>query len=181
MNSNHFPQNEKIGFLRKTTLVDFPEHIACAVFLIGCNLRCPYCYNKDLVLLNKNSQKDDFSTLDDVFNHLELRKNVLSGITISGGEPLLHPATPLIIKYAKNLGYKIKLDTNGTNPLELEKLIKNDQLCPDYVAMDIKTSPKRYEEELLSEKKSNNNNFTNLLNQTIELIETSLTPRFDQI
>ena len=60
MNSNHFPQNEKIGFLRKTTLVDFPEHIACAVFLIGCNLRCPYCYNKDLVLLNKNSQKDDF-------------------------------------------------------------------------------------------------------------------------
>ena len=153
MNSNHFPQNEKIGFLRKTTLVDFPEHIACAVFLIGCNLRCPYCYNKDLVLLNKNSQKDDFSTLDDVFNHLELRKNVLSGITISGGEPLLHPATPLIIKYAKNLGYKIKLDTNGTNPLELEKLIKNDQLCPDYVAMDIKTSPNRYGEELFSEKK----------------------------
>ena len=173
MNSNHFPQNEKIGFLRKTTLVDFPEHIACAVFLIGCNLRCPYCYNKDLVFLNKNSQKDDFSTLDVVFNHLELRKNVLSGITISGGEPLLHPATPLIIKYAKNLGYKIKLDTNGTNPLELEKLIKNDQLCPDYVAMDIKTSPNRYGEELFSEKKINNNNFANLLNQTIELIENN--------
>ena len=173
MNSNHFPQNEKIGFLRKTTLVDFPEHIACAVFLIGCNLRCPYCYNKDLVLINENSQKDDFSTLDDVFNHLELRKNVLSGITISGGEPLLHTATPLIIKYAKNLGYKIKLDTNGTNPLELEKLIKNDQLCPDYVAMDIKTSPNRYGEELFSEKKINNNNFANLLNQTIELIETN--------
>ena len=144
MNSNHFPQNEKIGFLRKTTLVDFPEHIACAVFLIGCNLRCPYCYNKDLVLINENSQKDDFSTLDEVFKHLELRKNVLSGITISGGEPLLHPATPLIIKYAKNLGYKIKLDTNGTNPLELEKLIKNDQLCPDYVAMDIKASSNCY-------------------------------------
>ena len=106
MDSNHFPKNEKIGFLRKTTLVDFPEHIACAVFLIGCNLRCPYCYNKDLVLINENSQKDDFSTLDDVFNHLELRKNVLSGITISGGEPLLHPATPLIIKYAKNLDTK---------------------------------------------------------------------------
>lgn len=173
MNSNHFPQNEKIGFLRKTTLVDFPEHIACAVFLIGCNLRCPYCYNKDLVLLNKNSQKDDFSTLDEVLKHLELRKNVLSGITISGGEPILHPATPLIIKYAKNLGYKIKLDTNGTNPLELEKLIKNDQLCPDYVAMDIKTSPNRYGEELFSEKKINNNNFPNLLNQTIELIETN--------
>ena len=57
MDSNHFPKNEKIGFLRKTTLVDFPEHIACAVFLIGCNLRCPYCYNKDLVLINENSQK----------------------------------------------------------------------------------------------------------------------------
>ena len=173
MNSNHFPQNEKIGFLRKTTLVDFPEHIACAVFLIGCNLRCPYCYNKDLVLLNKNSQKDDFSTLDEVFKHLELRKNVLSGITISGGEPLLHPATPLIIKYAKKLGYKIKLDTNGTNPSQLEKLIKNDELCPDYVAMDIKTSPNRYKEELLSEKKSNNKNFDSLLNRTIELIENN--------
>ena len=173
MDSNHFPKNEKIGFLRKTTLVDFPEHIACAVFLIGCNLRCPYCYNKDLVLINENSQKDDFSTLDDVFNHLELRKNVLSGITISGGEPLLHPATPLIIKYAKKLGYKIKLDTNGTNPSQLEKLIKNDELCPDYVAMDIKTSPNRYEEELLSEKKSNNKNFDSLLNRTIELIENN--------
>ena len=78
MHVNHFPKNEKIGFLRKTTLVDFPEHVACAVFLMGCNLRCPYCYNKDLVLLNQNSPKDDFSTLEEVIKHLELRKNVLS-------------------------------------------------------------------------------------------------------
>ena len=64
MDSNHFPKNEKIGFLRKTTLVDFPEHIACAVFLIGCNLRCPYCYNKDLVLINENSQKDTYGLIN---------------------------------------------------------------------------------------------------------------------
>lgn len=173
MHVNHFPKNEKIGFLRKTTLVDFPEHVACAVFLMGCNLRCPYCYNKDLVLLNQNSPKDDFSTLEEVIKHLELRKNVLSGITISGGEPLLHPATPLIIEYAKKLGYKVKLDTNGTNPSELEKLINNDELCPDYVAMDIKTSPKRYHKELFTETKTNHNNFSTLLNKTIELIENN--------
>lgn len=171
MHVNHFPKNEKIGFLRKTTLVDFPEHVACAVFLMGCNLRCPYCYNKDLVLLNQNSPKDDFSTLEEVIKHLELRKNVLSGITISGGEPLLHPATPLIIEYAKKLGYKVKLDTNGTNPSELEKLINNDELCPDYVAMDIKTAPKRYHKELFTKTKTNHNNFSTLLNKTIELIE----------
>ena len=166
MNSNHFPQNEKIGFLRKTTLVDFPEHIACAVFLIGCNLRCPYCYNKDLILINENSQKDDFSTLDDVFNHLELRKNVLSGITISGGEPLLHPATPLIIKYAKNLGYKIKLDTNGTNPSQLEKLIKNEInsiLVTDAICAELRNrynlNFKLFTNSAIDKKEYINNNF----------------------
>lgn len=141
------------GVLIKTTLVDFPGRVAAAFFLRGCNLRCPYCYNTELVL---PEQYDDegLVSLQDLFAHLEKRKNVLTGIVISGGEPLLNPATPEIIKFARSLGYKIKIDTNGTLPEKLEMLLNDENLRPDFVAMDIKTSPKRYAELLLPKKET---------------------------
>ena len=128
----------KIGVLIKTTAVDFPSVLATSVFLTGCNLRCPYCYNKALVTNPLSSEEG--VTLEEVINHLEKRKNVLKGLVISGGEALLSPHLEPLIKEAKNLGYKIKIDTNGTLPFLLEKLIQNTELCPDFIAMDIKTS-----------------------------------------
>ena len=132
----------KIGVLIKTTAVDFPSVLATSLFLKGCNLRCPYCYNKDLVT---NQLPENVGvTFEEVINHLEKRKNVLKGFVISGGEALLSPHIEPLILEAKKLGYKIKLDTNGTLPHLLEKLIANQDLCPDFIALDVKTSLEKY-------------------------------------
>lgn len=128
----------KIGVLIKTTTVDFPSILSASVFLKGCNLRCPYCYNKALV--TDNLPEEEGVSFDEIINHLKKRQNVLKGFVISGGEALLSPYLVPLIKEARNLGYKIKIDTNGTLPFLLEKLINNQELCPDFVAMDIKTS-----------------------------------------
>ena len=138
----------KAGVLVKTTLVDFPGRVASSLFLRGCNLRCPYCYNTGLVLGGKAAADDIYATAEEVFSHLEKRKNVLTGFVVSGGEPLVNPLTPYLIRYAKALGYRVKLDTNGTLPDELNALIENDTMRPDFIAMDIKTSPSRYGELL---------------------------------
>ena len=138
----------KAGVLVKTTLVDFPGRVASSLFLRGCNLRCPYCYNTGLVLGGKAAADDIYATAEEVFFHLEKRKNVLSGFVVSGGEPLVNPLTPYLIRYAKALGYRVKLDTNGTLPDELNALIENDEMRPDFIAMDIKSSPSRYGELL---------------------------------
>ena len=135
--------NKPAGVLVKTTCVDFPGRVAGSFFLKGCNIRCPYCYNIGLVL--EDAQSDEpLSTVAELFAHLEKRQGILSGLVISGGEPLLNPYTPLIIRKAKELGYKVKIDTNGTLPEKLRALIENPELCPDFIAMDIKTSPSRY-------------------------------------
>ena len=134
---------KKIGALVKTSLVDYPQKVAAAVFLHGCNLRCPYCYNVELV--NGTPNDYDSVTYDDVINHLKKRKNVLSGFVISGGEPCLSPFLDSLIKDARDLGYFIKLDTNGTFPEKLESIFSNTALIPDFVAMDFKTSPEKYE------------------------------------
>ena len=135
---------EKAGILIKTTLVDFPGTVACAFFLRGCNLRCPYCYNTELV--SAGGTEDGFITVEQLFSHLEKRKNVLSGLAVSGGEPLLNPRLPEILAYAKSLGYKTKLDTNGTLPDRLRNIVENPKTHPDFIAMDIKTAPGRYAE-----------------------------------
>lgn len=129
----------KAGVLIKTSLVDYPGHVACTVFLHGCNLRCPYCYNTDLVTKNIN-EVEGISTVEEIIEHLEKRKNVLTGFVISGGEALLSPHLNTLILEAKKRGYKIKLDTNGINPDKLEVILKDSELRPDFVAMDIKTS-----------------------------------------
>ncbi len=142
---NTLPLNEPAGVLVKTTCVDYPGILAGSFFLKGCNLRCPYCYNTGLVL-GKDDGTQPLNTVQELFDHLEKRQGILKGLTISGGEPLLNPYTPLIIRKAKELGYLVKLDTNGTLPDELEAFITNPELRPDFIAMDIKTTPSRYAE-----------------------------------
>ena len=129
------------GSLVKTTLVDFPGRVASAFFLSGCNLRCPYCYNKQLV---ENSSSENYVSIQQLFDHLEKRKNIISGLVISGGEALLSPYLETIIRTAKSKGYSIKLDTNGTFPEKLAGLIQNPETKPDYIAIDIKTSLEKY-------------------------------------
>ncbi len=137
--------SQKIGALVKTSLVDFPGRVCATIFLKHCNLRCPYCYNSVLVY---GKDEDGFVTIEELTAHLKKRQNVLSGLVISGGEALLHPDLTEIIIIAKSLGYKIKLDTNGTLPEKLNSLINDSSLRPDFIAMDIKTSPSKYHEKL---------------------------------
>ncbi|WP_246473179.1 anaerobic ribonucleoside-triphosphate reductase activating protein [Treponema parvum] len=138
--------NMPAGALIKTTLVDYPGRVACSFFLKGCNIRCPYCYNRALVL--EDETDGSLVSAETVIAHLEKRKNVLTGFVLSGGEPLLNPLTPFLIGEARKKGYKIKLDTNGTLPDLLEKLVSDPALKPDFIAMDIKTSPNKYAELL---------------------------------
>ncbi|MBP5402890.1 MAG: anaerobic ribonucleoside-triphosphate reductase activating protein [Treponema sp.] len=162
---------QSAGVFIKTTLVDFPGLVASSYFLKGCNLRCPYCYNRDLVLPGtENKSSTDFVTPASVLEHLFKRKNVLEGFVISGGEPLLNPVTPVLIKKAKELGYKVKLDTNGTLPLLLENLVKNRETCPDFIAMDIKTAPLRYKKDIPVTACLENADIKALLEQSVKII-----------
>ena len=129
------------GTLIKTTLTDFPALVSCAVFLCGCNLRCPYCHNAGAV--TGELPADESVSLEKILTHLEKRKNVLKGIVLSGGEALLNWRTPIIMERARSLGYKIKLDTNGTLPEKLQGLLESPDLRPDYVSLDIKCPGKR--------------------------------------
>ncbi len=129
----------KIFGMQKTTLVDYPGHVATTLFTAGCNFRCPYCHNGDLVL-----GSDDLEPYDDgqIFSHLKKRRAVIDAVVISGGEPTLQPDLPAYIRRIKDLGYLVKLDTNGTHPAVIRELI-NDGLV-DYIAMDIKHSRAKY-------------------------------------
>lgn len=131
----------RIVGLMKTTLLDYPGKVASTIFTGGCNFRCPYCHNGDLVLDFANMEP---YTEDEVFKHLNKRKNTLNGICVTGGEPTLQMDLPDFISKVKDLGLLVKLDTNGTNPTMLTKLL-DDKLL-DYVAMDIKHSKKKYNE-----------------------------------
>jgi pyruvate formate lyase activating enzyme len=124
-----------IGGLQKVTLVDYPAKVACTVFLSGCNFRCPFCYSQELVLpeaIKKHLQMDE----DYFFSFLAERQGMIDGCVICGGEPTINPELPEFLKKIKGLGFAIKLDTNGSNPEMLKKLIEEKLI--DYVAMDIK-------------------------------------------
>ncbi len=124
-----------IGGLQKLTLIDYPGQIACVVFLIGCNFHCGYCYNLGLVV-TKEIKKQPLISKEKLFQFLKERKGLLSGVVVSGGEPTIHKNLADFIRKIKSLDYLVKLDTNGSNPEILKKLI-DDKLI-DYVAMDIK-------------------------------------------
>lgn len=128
-----------IGGVEKTSLIDYPEKLTAVVFTIGCNFRCGYCHNPELIKL-----KEDSKILDeeDFFAYLEKRKGLLDAVTITGGEPTLQNDLADFIKRVKDMGFLVKLDTNGCSPEILEKLI-NEKLL-DYIAMDIKNSIDNY-------------------------------------
>ena len=130
----------KLAGMQKLTLLDFPSVVACVAFTKGCNFRCPFCHNASLVCGNNT----DSLTEEDVLSFLKQRAGILEGIVVTGGEPLLHNDIPDFFRRIKELGYLIKLDTNGTNPRMLEELI--DESLVDYVAMDIKNCKERYAE-----------------------------------
>ncbi len=125
--------------LEKLSLVDFDGYVSATVFTGGCNFRCPFCHNSALVL---DVQNLGVIPESDVLDYLSKRKNILEGVCVSGGEPTLYPDLPVFIEKVKTLGYKVKLDTNGTNP-EMVKSLYNAGLV-DYFAMDIKNDVDNY-------------------------------------
>lgn len=154
--------------LQKTTLLDFPGHVACTIFSGGCNFRCPFCQNRDIVLPNNitaakikstecktslespsisqtaaiSSQKAATISEETLIRFLQKRQNILEGICITGGEPTLSPDLGEWIDRFHSMGYLVKLDTNGYRPDQLRILF--DCHRPDYIAMDIKAAPSRY-------------------------------------
>ncbi|MCL2717418.1 MAG: anaerobic ribonucleoside-triphosphate reductase activating protein [Lachnospiraceae bacterium] len=130
----------KIGGLTKTTLLDYPGNVAAAIFTHGCNFRCPFCHNGDLVI--GNITDSDLIAEEEIIDFLAKRKNVLTGLCISGGEPTIQPDLADFIRMVKKMGYLVKLDTNGYRPEVLENLIKEKLL--DYIAMDIKNTKEKY-------------------------------------
>jgi len=129
-----------LGGVQKNSMIDYPEKISCVIFLSGCNFDCPYCHNPDLAQgcatcsTNLNGAN--------IWQFLEERRNFLDGVVISGGEPTLQPDLAHLCEKIKQMGYPVKLDTNGSRPEVLEQLLENGLI--DYVAMDVKTDPCNY-------------------------------------
>ena len=131
----------RIAGLQKLTLLDFPGKVACTVFTAGCNFRCPFCQNASLVLPERFGQP---ISEEELLTFLRRRQGVLDGVAITGGEPMLHADLPDLLRRIKDLGFLVKLDSNGSFPDRLEAVI--DEGLVDYVAMDIKNAPDHYAE-----------------------------------
>ncbi len=131
-----------IGGFQTNSLIDFPETIACIVFTQGCNFVCPYCHNPDLVV-SPLKRADHLYDEKKIFEFLEKRTGFLEGVVITGGEPTLQKDLVLFCDKVKDMGYKIKLDSNGTRPGILEKLL--DASLVDFISMDVKTSLENYD------------------------------------
>ena len=129
----------RIAGLQKMTLLDYPGQVACTVFLQGCNFRCPFCHNSSLLSGAGEDLMDDTQLL----RFLEKRTGLLDGVCITGGEPTLQMELPQLLQKVKQLGYRVKLDTNGSNPEMLKAVVEAGTV--DYVAMDIKNAPLEYE------------------------------------
>ena len=130
-----------LGGLQKSSLIDYPGHVSCVLFTQGCNFRCPYCHNPSLVLNVWKTGKIPIHE-EDVLAFLKSRKGLLDGVVISGGEPTLHNDLFQLCAGIKNMGYRVKLDTNGSRPEVLARLVSEDLV--DYIAMDLKTLPQNY-------------------------------------
>lgn len=128
----------RIQGLQKLTLLDYPDRTACTIFLSGCNFRCPFCHNTPLL----TADAADGMAEEELLAFLKKRQGLLDGVAITGGEPLLRPDLPALLEKIKELGYAVKLDTNGAFPDRLEQIVRAG--LADYVAMDVKNSPARY-------------------------------------
>lgn len=130
----------KLGGLQKNSLIDFPGKVSCVLFLRGCNFDCPYCHNPELLI----NAADGPAPLEEgqFFDFLESRQGLLDGVVISGGEPTLHDDLPRLCLKIKEMGFALKLDTNGSRPGRIQEII--DRQLVDYIAMDIKTDPREY-------------------------------------
>ena len=131
-----------ISGLQKMTLLDYPGRVACTVFLQGCNFRCPFCHNSGLL----GAAQDDTIPVETLLDFLRKRVGILDGVCITGGEPTLQKDLPQLLRQIKDMGYYIKLDTNGSHPGMLKALAQEKLI--DYVAMDIKNCPDRYGETI---------------------------------
>ncbi len=155
----------KIYGLEKISMVDFDGHLCATVFTAGCNFRCPFCHNADLVNGTNLSEISE----DEFFNYLNKRKGMLDSVCVSGGEPTLQKDLEPFIKKIKELGFLVKLDTNGTNPQILKELVSNGLL--DYVAMDIKNCRENYL------KTAGKGNFDlNKIDESIAFLKTGVVP-----
>ena len=129
-----------IHALQKMTLLDFPGHVACTVFLGGCDYRCPFCHNADLLDMSAPGVMDS----EELLTFLRGRQGLLEGVAFTGGEPLLRKDLPDLMEKIRELGFLIKLDTNGNHPDALKEIVHAG--LADYIAMDVKNSPDRYAE-----------------------------------
>ncbi len=145
----------EIGGFQKTSLIDYPGHLCAIIWTVGCNFRCPFCYNRDLVFGNVERIPER-----EIFAYLKKRKGILEAVEITGGEPTLQNDLYEFISKIKKLGYLVKLDSNGTHPQALERLF-NAKLV-DYIAMDIKAPPQKYRR------------LTGVENVNLDNIETSI-------
>ena len=127
----------RIVGLQKLTLLDYPGKVACTVFLGGCNFRCPYCHNGQLL-----TDAPAVMSREDLFEFLESRRGLLEGVCVTGGEPTLSRELPEFLEQIKSMGFSVKLDTNGSRPEILKQILQ--QGLADYVAMDVKNSPQTY-------------------------------------
>ena len=135
------------GGLQKSSLIDYPGRLSCVIFLSGCNFDCPYCHNPSLA--TGKTEYYDLNNREDLYDFLDKRREFLDGVVISGGEPTIQKHLFKLCESIKKLGYSIKLDTNGSKPEELKRLIENGLV--DYIAMDIKTEPFRYKDLICSD------------------------------
>ncbi len=131
-----------IGGIQKSSLIDYPGKVSCVLFLYGCNFRCPYCHNPELV--RDSGASGEGATPDDALAFLRSRRDFLDGVVISGGEPTLAADLPSLCEDIRSMGYSVKLDTNGSRPEAIRALLEAGLV--DYVAMDIKTAPNKYGE-----------------------------------
>lgn len=128
----------RIAGIQKLSLLDYPGKLAVTVFTAGCNFRCPFCHNADLVLPERRPPE---LSQEEVFSHLARRAGVIEGVCVTGGEPLLQEGLDAFLLKVKALGYDVKLDTNGSLPGRLEALLEKNLV--DYVAMDVKNRPEK--------------------------------------
>jgi len=130
-----------LGGLQKLSLIDYPGKLSSVVFTLGCNFRCSFCHNPELVVPELINQQPQMK-LADFFKWLQTRQGKLQAVVVTGGEPTLHQDLPEFLDHIKHLGFLVKLDTNGSSPAVLKQLLRHDLI--DYIAMDIKSSPERY-------------------------------------